>query len=56
MQPLKTLLLIVVTPSGIVAIVKLEHVSNAFCPIVVTVSGIVTDFKERHTLKTELPM
>ena len=40
-QPLNAESPILVTPSGIVTLVKLKHAQNAYSPILVTLSGIV---------------
>jgi hypothetical protein len=45
-----------VTPAGIVTLVRLVHELNAEPPILVTLAGIVTLVRPVHELNAELPM
>ena len=45
-----------VTESGILIDVKLEHLKNAFSPMIVTEFGISTDVKLEHSLNAFKPM
>ena len=49
-QPWNVALLILVTPLGIVILVKLEQLQNAPCPTLVTLDGMVNSSKLVHPL------